>query len=294
MGDNTCGHHEATIEGAPLAKVSVVMPVYNHEDFLAAACQSVLEQEYESLQLIALDDGSTDGSAQILQQISGDWPESRFHWRSIPNGGAHAALNLGIDIADGDVVMFINSDDYYVPGRVRAAVRALSGTTHLRSAWGFSAVSFIDDAGEATDPASHGVPSYSDFMYHVAMGAWVAEMLPWHNVVMTSGNLIIGRDLLERVGNFADLQLTHDWDMALRLLAETDPVVIPDAYYLYRFHGNNTFRGLDESVSRAESALVHANWRAAVASAPHFATSRLPFVAHTRSRRGSRAAWDGA
>lgn len=281
-------------EDGPTPRVSVVMPVYNHESYLWSACHSVLEQEYENLQLIALDDGSTDESASILERVSQSWPASRFTWMSTPNRGAHAALNTGLDMADGDVVMFINSDDYYVPGRVRSAVRALSGTADLRAAWGFSAVSFIDAAGEDTDPADHGLPAYRDYMYHVTMGAWAPEILPWHNIVLTSGNLIIGRDLLATVGIFANLRLAHDWDMALRLLALADPVVIPDALYLYRFHGTNTFRALDAAVADSESTQVHKNWAEAVSAAPAGSSAGLPFVARLRRRRGLRASWDGA
>lgn len=275
-------------------RVSVVMPVYNHEPFLWSACHSVLEQDYENLQLIAIDDGSTDSSASILERVSQSWPTTRFKWLSTPNRGAHATLNAGVELADGDVVMFINSDDYYVPGRVRSAVRALSGTADLRAAWGFSAVSFIDAAGQDTDPADHGLSTYRDYMYHVAMGAWAAEILPWHNIVLTSGNLIIGCDLLARVGWFSDLRLTHDWDMALRLLAVADPVVMPDALYLYRFHGTNTFRALDQTVADSESAQVHKNWAEAISAAPTDSSAGLPFVARLRRRRGLRASWDGA
>jgi glycosyltransferase involved in cell wall biosynthesis len=281
-------------EDSVAPRVSVVMPVYNHESFLWSACHSVLEQEYDNLQLIAWDDGSTDSSASLLEQISKDWPAARFRWMSTANRGAHAALNSGIDLADGDVVMFINSDDYYAAGRVRSAVRALSGTVDLRSSWGFSAVSFIDAAGDVADPADHGFPVYRDYMYHVAMGAWAAEILPWHNIALTSGNLIIGRDLLARVGAFANLRLAHDWDMALRLLAVVDPVVIPDALYLYRFHGTNTFRGLDAAVADSESTHVHKNWAEAVSAAPMGSSASLPFVARLRRRRGLHAAWDGA
>lgn len=275
-------------------KVSVVMPVYNHESFVWSACLSVLEQDYPNLQLIALDDGSTDDSAFLLAQLAKDWPGSRFRWLSTANQGAHAALNAGTAMADGELVMFINSDDYFAAGRVEAAVRSLSGTRNLRDAWGFSAVSFIDSAGENVDPGDHGLSVYRDYMYHVSMGAWAAELLPWHNVVLTSGNLIVGRDLLARVGQFADLRLTHDWDMALRLLAVSDPIIIPESLYLYRLHGTNTFRGLSQDVATSESKRVHRNWTDAVSMAPAGSSAGLPFVARLRARRGLRSSWDGA
>ena len=275
-------------------KVSVVMPVYNHEAFLWSACESVLDQDFENLQLFCVDDGSTDTSATILEQVASAWPRSRFDHVSVANGGAHSALNIGIAGTSGDIVLFINSDDYYAAGRVSKIVRAMWETREPTQSWAFSGVGFIDAAGSSVDPADHGLGVYKDYMFHVAMGAWAAEILPWHNIVLTSGNLAVGRHLLERVGGFAPLRLTHDWDMALRLLAVRDPVILADPLYLYRFHGHNTFLGLDETVSRDESAFVHANWSAAVAAAPRSAVSRLPFVAHMRGRRGLRSAWDGA
>ena len=209
------------------------------------------------------------------------------------NGGAHAALNTGVGLADGDVVMFINSDDYYVPGRVGSAVRALSGTADMQTAWDSRLLHL------STLPGSTQIPPTTGFRRigtTCTTSPWVLGQRdpPWHNIVLTSGNLIIGRDLLARVGTFANLRLAHDWDMALRLLAVSDPVVIPDALYLYRFHGTNTFRGLDAAVADSESAHVHKNWADAISAAPMESSAGLPFVARLRGRRGLRASWDGA
>lgn len=275
------------------SRVTVVMPVYNHEAYLWSACRSVLEQDYDELQLVCVDDGSTDGSADVLAMVASQWPKERFVNLTQANAGAHAALNAGIGMTDSDVVMFINSDDYYADGRVSTCVRALESAGNPRRHWAFSAVAFIDESGQSVDPAEHGLPHYRDYMFHVAMGAWAPEILTWHNIVLTSGNLVIGRDLLEQTGDFADLRLAHDWDMALRLLARKDPIVIPSHLYLYRFHGTNTYRGLDQGVANRESAEVHRNWAIAVAGQQLSSTSALPYVARLRARRGLRAAWDG-
>jgi len=278
----------------PRPKVSIVMPVYNHEAFVWSACESVLKQDYEDLELICVDDGSTDASPRVLSELRYSWPTSRLKVVTTANYGAHAALNRGVSEAQGDVVMFLNSDDFYVAGRVGVCMRALAETGSPKDRWAFSSVAFIDEFGVGVDPTVHGHPEYRDYMYHVAMGAWAAEILPWHNIVLTSGNLAIGRRLLDEVGPFASLRLAHDWDMALRLLARVDPVVIADVLYLYRFHGSNTFKLLDDLVARSESAEVHKNWADAVATGRGSGNSQLPFVSRLRSRRGLRSAWDGA
>ncbi len=89
---------------------SIIIPVYNVEKYLRECLESVLCQTYEDWEVICINDGSTDGSATILEEYAAK--DSRFKVISQPNGGLSAARNTGLDAASGDYVLFLDSDDY--------------------------------------------------------------------------------------------------------------------------------------------------------------------------------------
>jgi glycosyltransferase involved in cell wall biosynthesis len=96
--------------------VSVILPVYNGEKYLAAALDSVFEQDYAPVEVIVVDDGSTDGTAQIAQAR----PEVRYSYQA--NQGCGGARNSGLAAASGDFIAFLDADDVWLPGKLRAQV----------------------------------------------------------------------------------------------------------------------------------------------------------------------------
>ena len=98
-----------------MVRVSVVIPSYNHGRFVEAAVASVLDQDAD-LELVVVDDGSTDDSVERLARFAGDPRVKVFEQE---NRGAHAALNRGLGLARGEIVFILNSDDLFEPGRVR-------------------------------------------------------------------------------------------------------------------------------------------------------------------------------
>jgi glycosyltransferase involved in cell wall biosynthesis len=100
--------------------VSIVVPAYNHAAYLREALDSILDQDYPHLELIAIDDGSTDETRRILETYTG-----RFHWESQANQGQVATLNRGWTMSRGDVLGYLSADDILLPGAVTSAVRCL-------------------------------------------------------------------------------------------------------------------------------------------------------------------------
>jgi glycosyltransferase involved in cell wall biosynthesis len=98
----------------PVTDVSVVIPVYNHARFVRAAIESVLSQVVRPREIICIDDGSTDGSARVVEALASQHPSVRF--RSRPNQGAHRTINEGIVAARGRYVAILN--DLYHPERL--------------------------------------------------------------------------------------------------------------------------------------------------------------------------------
>lgn len=101
--------------------VSIIMPTYNHGEFLAEAIQSVCQQTLEEFELIVIDDGSTDGTPEILATMR----DNRIRWFRTTNKGRSAARNLGLERASGRYLAFLDSDDLYHPDKLRQQVAVL-------------------------------------------------------------------------------------------------------------------------------------------------------------------------
>jgi glycosyltransferase involved in cell wall biosynthesis len=102
--------------------MTVVMPVHNREAWVGRALESVLAQTWSDFEILVVDDGSTDGTADVLRRYL-----SRITLLSSPHGGAYAARNLAIRQARGALVAFIDSDDVWHPDRLECQVSLLDG-----------------------------------------------------------------------------------------------------------------------------------------------------------------------
>ena len=120
-------------------KISVITPCYNHAAFLRETIQAVLGQEYPNLEYIIMDGGSTDGSVEIIRAY-----ESRLaHWQSARDGGMYNAINAGMRRATGDILAWLNADDYYLPETLNY-VAAQMDTTKAELLFG-NAFHFVQD-----------------------------------------------------------------------------------------------------------------------------------------------------
>src|SRR3954453_20602732 len=111
--------------------VSVVMPVYQGREHLAAAIESVLAQTFEQFELLVVDDGSTDGSSEIVRTYVERDP--RVHYRRQENAGQGAARNAGIRVARGEAVGFLDQDDLWLPDKLARQLPLLDETTVVYS-----------------------------------------------------------------------------------------------------------------------------------------------------------------
>jgi GT2 family glycosyltransferase len=262
--------HARPAKPAPLAAaplVSVVVPSFNHVRFVERALRSVLEQDYRNLELVVVDDGTTDDSVRTIARVLRD---ARFPARLLEraNQGAHMALNEGIAQSHGAYLQFLNSDDMLVPTRISRMLDAVTGSG---AAWGFSGIAVID----ADDRPAHAAPGSRAGALLRASDAVDSEetvglALLAANVAVSSGNVFVERTLAEAIGGFRAYRYNHDWDFCLRALERAEPVFVPEPLYLYRLHGANT---ITESAERAREEA-----HAPVAQYLARATSTQPFL----------------
>ena len=109
-----------------MPKATLVVPAYNHAAYLAHAIDSVLRQDYSNIELIVLDDGSTDGTRAVLEGYS-----SQFHWETHTNRGQAATLNKGWEMSHGEILSYLSADDRLLPHAVSEAVTVLSARSEL-------------------------------------------------------------------------------------------------------------------------------------------------------------------
>jgi len=231
--------------------ISVIIPAYNHERYIGEALHSVLAQDYPDLEIIVVDDGSQDATADLAEDIL---KQGRRPYRLIrqANSGAHIALNTGISLAQGEYIAILNSDDRFYDQRLSKMLRELQGHGNRFS---FSQVLHIDENGS---PHPYH-PHYLQLLAEARRFPTISFALLWNNLAITTGNFFFHRSLYEEVGPFAPYTTCHDWDYLLRVILLEEPLFVQEELFAYRIHPTNTLRKHNELVEE-EARKVRANY----------------------------------
>ncbi len=183
----------------PLPKISVITPSLNQGPFLRRTIESVLNQGYPNLEYFVLDGGSSDNSVEILQEFA----DRLTFWVSEPDGGQSRAINRGLEMATGDIVCYINSDDWYPPGALFEVARLFQSRPDIH--WVI---------GRSLYQGSGGDSEVRDCRLSESPERWVGEG-PW----LPQASSFWSRQALESVGPFrTDMHYVFDAEFALRLL----------------------------------------------------------------------------
>jgi glycosyltransferase involved in cell wall biosynthesis len=199
-------------------KLTIITPSLNQAAYLERTLESVLDQGYEPLEYLVVDGGSTDGSVDILRR----YDERLTWWVSEPDSGQTDALNKALKRATGDVIAYINSDDYYLPGAFAAATGALRANPAAR--WVVGRCVFIDaDSGERVV----WTPEQPKRM----RSTWV--LAPWG---VPQAATFWRREVFDELGLFReDMHYTFDTEFGLRLALNGHMPLTIDAELAVRF-----------------------------------------------------------
>ena len=192
-------------------RLTIITPTLNQAGFIERTITSVLDQGYEDLEYFVVDGGSTDGTVEIIERYA----DRIAWWVSEPDDGQTDALNKALARATGDVVAYINSDDYYLPGALDAAIRALEADPDAW--WAAGAARFVDADGKTTEVWHARRPGRHRHL-------WL--LLPWSAPQPSS---FWRKRAFDELGSFRrDMHYVFDTEFALRLAyAGHPPAIVP-------------------------------------------------------------------
>jgi teichuronic acid biosynthesis glycosyltransferase TuaG len=209
--------------------VSIIMPAYNAEKYIAASIESVLAQTYSDWELIVVDDGSTDSTATVVQEFATRDPRVRYIFQE--NGRLGKARNTGISNSTGRLIAFLDSDDLWLPTKLEVQTRAMA-ENNADVVYSKSYVFCDENIDDETQtlPSSAGKFSGPDFF---------DSLIRYPQIPVLT--VLFKRSALDRVGLFEEGKAYHgceDYDLWLRL-ARAGLVFygMPDVLARYRRHG---------------------------------------------------------
>jgi glycosyltransferase involved in cell wall biosynthesis len=257
------------------------MPAHNHERFVGAAINSLLEQTFQDWELIVIDDGSRDRTLSVIRS----YQDRRLRVYSQANRGLSATLNRGLELAAGEFWGFLPSDDMLLPEKLARQVTLLDAEPDVAVVFAFQQV--IDAEGRPL--GDHPILEWTRVPWRTR-----EEMLPalFERNFLSAPSALARTEALRRAGGFDEsLRYAQDYDMWLRLLRIGDARLLPEVLVAYRWHGGNetyvtteatmyeravvllkayatlrledvfpALRGRDEPVARAQARLAWARW----------------------------------
>jgi len=242
-------------------RISVIVPVWNGARRLPSAVDSLLRTRYPDLEILVVDDGSTDGAWDVAGELARSHPGQVFALRH-PDGahrGVSASRNLGVQRASGDLIAFLDADDYVNPHRFVAAVRILASRPEVEAVYDLTRVVFGSPSDQKRWVDTRDI-------FGLDRGVEPAALLPtlladqsWHISAFTAR-----RSLFGKAGLFdTSLRIAEDCNLWFRMACVGTIVAgdMEEPVSVYVRHGANTFRaGVERKVDMVRAMVRALSW----------------------------------
>lgn len=209
-----------------LAAISVIMATYNRAHYIRSALESVLQQPCTPMEIIVIDDGSTDATPAVVHDLIAQ-TAAPIRYVQQANAGLPAAHNHGLRLAQGEIITFLDSDDLWPPDRLPAQLAHFDqhGPAHTAPAIVLGRIRQFADPGVTVDPQ--------------ALAAFNA-----HPIHYALGSSLFRRHVFDEIGGFDEtMRYTADWDWFARAREAQAPMAADSQVtLLVRVHGGNMTR----------------------------------------------------
>ncbi|MBN24195.1 MAG: glycosyl transferase [Alteromonadaceae bacterium] len=221
--------------------ISVVIPVYNAERYILKALRSVCEQSYQNLQIIVLDDGSTDRSKELIESVE----DERIYLVSRENRGLIATLNEGISLSSGDYIARMDADDICLANRFAKQLEYLQKQTNVGVV--FTGIEYINASGDIIRKKISNETRKIESV-ELLFGCPVC-----HPTAMFNMNVLAKCDIKYD----SDFNKTEDYELWTRLINITQIGILSEALFQYRIHSESiTSKSSDEQRNTAVRAIM--------------------------------------
>jgi glycosyltransferase involved in cell wall biosynthesis len=203
--------------------ISVVMPAFNAERFICESIESVLHQSYPNIELIVINDGSTDNTANTISHL-----KNSINYLETENKGVSAARNLGIQEAKGEWIAFLDADDIWFTNKLKLQFDKLDGCN-----WSYTDSYYLGKQYKHDTKRSDLSPLFSGNIFN---------HLLTENIITTS-SVVVKKSLIQNVGGFDEnLEALEDWKLWLEI-AKAHPIsYINEPLLKYRVYAGSTSR----------------------------------------------------
>lgn len=248
-------------------EVDVVVPVFNGETFIAEALRSIQQQTFPAARIIVADDGSTDGTANVVESFMR--ADERVTYLKLPHTGVSAARNAGIAASSAQFIAFLDADDIWLPEKLERQINTLE-RGELKAGFVHSSYFFINVRGERL-PDQNVVPpkQRGDIFMPLLLDDYVLSG--------SASSVLVRRDVLDKAGRF-DERLFHgeDWDLWIRLAEVSKVDFTPEAVVGIRMHDQSAQRrAVPGRAIRffQQQLLVYAKWEKQIGGNKRFKVS---------------------
>lgn len=235
---------------------TVIIPAYNHENYIEQCLESVISQTYENIELVIINDGSTDKTGEIIsswcERLFDRFP--RFVFVNKPNEGMCKALNMGLDLSVGEYVAVCASDDIMLPMRIEKQVQYLQD----RKAYAMVFTDGYEVEDKGAIALDNGLDNYERFSnrFDINKHGFLFDWLVNNLFFMPSPSACITRWCYEEIGGYDERITFEDPDIFLRVSDRFKFGFVDEPLFIHRIHGKNSGRDFVDVIEPAIHAMI--------------------------------------